>query len=96
MLQRACSIGMSRGLDLDAYPTLADMPGLRPVCFSMQPDVAPVAFRNRGSDPRLRRPARGDARRGPRLSRSGAQNALMTSAPNASSVAGGAKSANHT
>ena len=31
-----------RGLDLDSYPTLADMPGLRPLCFSMQPDVAPV------------------------------------------------------
>ncbi len=48
VLRRACSIGMSRGIDLDAYPTLADMPGLRPLCFSMQPDVAPVAFRNRG------------------------------------------------
>jgi len=48
VLRRAWSIGMSRGLDLDQYDTLADMPGLRPVCFSMQPDVAPVAFRNRG------------------------------------------------
>jgi len=48
VLRRACSIGMSRGLDLDQYPTLADMPGLRPVCFSMQPERAPVAFRNRG------------------------------------------------
>jgi hypothetical protein len=48
VLRRACSIGMSRGLDLDAYPTLADMPGLRPLCYSMQPQVAPVAFRNRG------------------------------------------------
>jgi hypothetical protein len=48
VLKRACSIGMSRGIDLDSYPTLADMPGLSPVCFSMQPQRAPVAFRNRG------------------------------------------------
>jgi hypothetical protein len=48
VLKRAISIGMSRGLDLDSYPTLADMPGLRPVCWSMQPERAPVAFRNRG------------------------------------------------
>jgi hypothetical protein len=48
VLRRACSIGMSRGIDLDSYPTLADMPGLSPVCWSMQPERAPVAFRNRG------------------------------------------------
>jgi hypothetical protein len=48
VLKRACSIGMSRGLDLDSYPTLADMPGLSPLCWSMQPERAPVAFRNRG------------------------------------------------
>jgi hypothetical protein len=48
VLRRACTIGMSRGLDLDQYRTLADMPGLRPVCWSMQPERAPVAFRNRG------------------------------------------------
>jgi len=48
VLRRASSIGMSRGLDLDQYPTLADMPGLRPLCFSMQAARAPVAFRNRG------------------------------------------------
>jgi hypothetical protein len=48
VLRRACGIGMSRGIDLDSYPTLADMPGLRPVCYSMQPERAPVAFRNRG------------------------------------------------
>ncbi len=48
VLKRACSIGMSRGMDLDSYPTLADMPGLRPVCWSMQPERAPVARRNRG------------------------------------------------
>ena len=48
VLRRACSIGMSRGMDLDQYPTLADMPGLSPVCWSMQPERAPVAFRNRG------------------------------------------------
>jgi hypothetical protein len=48
VLRRACSIGMSRGIDLDSYPTLADMPGLSPLCYSMQPERAPVAFRNRG------------------------------------------------
>jgi hypothetical protein len=48
VLKRACSIGMSRGMDLDSYATLADMPGLSPVCWSMQPERAPVAFRNRG------------------------------------------------
>lgn len=48
VLKRACAIGMSRGIDLDSYPTLADMPGLSPVCYSMQPQRAPVAFRNRG------------------------------------------------
>jgi hypothetical protein len=48
VLKRAISIGMSRGIDLDSYPTLADMPGLSPVCWSMQPERAPVAFRNRG------------------------------------------------
>jgi hypothetical protein len=48
VLKRACSIGMSRGMDLDRYPTLADMPGVSPVCWSMQPERAPVAFRNRG------------------------------------------------
>jgi hypothetical protein len=48
VLKRAISIGMSRGIDLDSYPTLADMPGLRPVCWSMQPERAPVAVRNRG------------------------------------------------
>ena len=48
VLKRACSIGMSRGIDLDSYPTLADMPGLSPVCWSMQPERAPVAVRNRG------------------------------------------------
>jgi hypothetical protein len=48
VLKRALSIGMSRGIDLDSYPTLADMPGLSPRCWSMQPERAPVAFRNRG------------------------------------------------
>jgi hypothetical protein len=48
VLRRACMIGMSRGMDLDQYDTLADMPGVSPVCWSMQPERAPVAFRNRG------------------------------------------------
>lgn len=48
VLRRAIGIGMSRGIDLDSYPTLADMPGLNPVCWSMQPERAPIALRNRG------------------------------------------------
>ena len=48
VLKRAMGIGMSRGIDLDSYPTLADMPGLSARCWSMQPERAPVAFRNRG------------------------------------------------
>ena len=72
------------------------MPGLRPLCFSMQPDVAPVAFRNRG----LIRDYddRPDAMlaEGPPEPRTDGQSALMTSAPKASSVAGEAKSANQT
>jgi hypothetical protein len=47
VLRRACSIGLSRGLDLDQYDTLAQLPELPPVCYSMQPERAPVAFRNR-------------------------------------------------
>ena len=92
VLKRACSIGMSRGIDLDSYPTLADMPGLSPrvlvdaarACTGGAPQPRP--------HPRLRRAARGDARRGPPA----APDDEMTSAPNASSVAVGAKSVNHT
>ena len=45
-----CDIGMGRGMDLEAIAVgekpAATMSG---VCYSMQPTVMPVAFRNRGS-----------------------------------------------
>jgi hypothetical protein len=50
VLRRACEIGMGRGMDLEAYDSAARLgPMMGPVCYSMQPTVAPVAFRNRGS-----------------------------------------------
>jgi hypothetical protein len=48
VLKRASLIGLSRGLDLDRYATLAEMPGVVPVCWSQQPERAPVAFRVKG------------------------------------------------
>ncbi len=49
-LRRACDIGMGRGMALDAVPVAADLPSsMAGVCHSMQPDVAPGAFRNVGS-----------------------------------------------
>jgi hypothetical protein len=48
VLKRASLIGLSRGLDLDRYANLAEMPGVAPVCFSQQPERAPVAFRVKG------------------------------------------------
>jgi hypothetical protein len=50
VLRRACEIGMGRGMDLEAYDSAAELgPLMGPVCYTMQRDVAPVAFRNRGS-----------------------------------------------
>jgi hypothetical protein len=50
VLRRACDIGMGRGMPLDDVPVAADLPGsMRGVCHSLQPEVAPVAFRNVGS-----------------------------------------------
>jgi hypothetical protein len=48
VLKRASLIGLSRGLDLDRYANLAEMPGVAPVCWSQQPERAPVAFRVKG------------------------------------------------
>jgi hypothetical protein len=48
VLTRASLIGLSRGLDLDRYATIADMPGVAPVCWTQQAERAPVAFRVRG------------------------------------------------
>jgi hypothetical protein len=50
VLRRACEIGMGRGMDLEAVDSAAELgPLMGPVCYTMQPTVAPVAFRNRGS-----------------------------------------------
>jgi hypothetical protein len=49
-LRRASDIGMGRGMDLDAVPVAAELPGsMAAVCYSMQPGVVEVAFRHRGS-----------------------------------------------
>jgi Protein of unknown function (DUF2889) len=50
VLRRACEIGMGRGMDLEAYDSAAELgPMMGGVCYTMQPSVMPVAFRNRGS-----------------------------------------------
>jgi hypothetical protein len=50
VLRRACDIGMGRGMDLEAIGVGEELDGImRGVCYSMQPSVSPVAFRNRGS-----------------------------------------------
>jgi hypothetical protein len=50
VLRRACEIGMGRGMDLEAYDSADELgPIMGPVCYTMQPSVIPVAFRNRGS-----------------------------------------------
>ena len=50
VLRRALDIGMGRGMDLDPVPNaqaIAEMVG--PVCFSFQPERAPVALRMKGT-----------------------------------------------
>jgi hypothetical protein len=50
VLRRASDIGMGRGMPLDDIPVAAQLPAsMRGVCHSLQPEVAPVAFRNVGS-----------------------------------------------
>jgi hypothetical protein len=50
VLRRACDIGMGRGMDLEAIDVSEQLAGIMSgVCYSMQPSVMPVAFRNRGS-----------------------------------------------
>lgn len=50
VLRRACDIGMGRAMDLEAIDCAAELAGLMAgICYSMQPEVMPVAFRNRGS-----------------------------------------------
>ena len=50
VLRRASDIGMGRGMPLDDIPVASQLPGsMRGVCHSLQPEVAPVAFRHVGS-----------------------------------------------
>jgi Protein of unknown function (DUF2889) len=50
VLRRASDIGMGRGMPLDDIPVASQLPGsMRGVCHTLQPEVAPVAFRNVGS-----------------------------------------------
>lgn len=50
VLRRACDIGMGRGMDLEGYRTAAELADLMTgVCFTMQPDVMPVAIREIGA-----------------------------------------------
>jgi hypothetical protein len=50
VLRRSCDIGMGRGMDLEAIPVALELGEIMTgICYSMQPDVMPVAFRNKGS-----------------------------------------------
>jgi hypothetical protein len=50
VLRRACDIGMGRGMDLEAVGAASELDAIMSgICYSMQPSVSPVAFRNRGS-----------------------------------------------
>jgi len=50
VLRRACDIGMGRGMDLEGYRTAEELADIMTgVCYSMQPAIMPVAFRNIGS-----------------------------------------------
>jgi hypothetical protein len=49
VLRRACHIGRSRGVDLDAFATAADIHDADHSCFTYRPDVASRALRVVGS-----------------------------------------------
>jgi hypothetical protein len=50
VLRRSCDIGMGRGMPLEAIPVALELGEIMSgVCYSMQPEVMPVAFRNLGS-----------------------------------------------
>jgi hypothetical protein len=50
VLRRACDIGMGRGMDLDGFGRAAEVGEQQyGICYTMQPDVMPVALRNRAS-----------------------------------------------
>jgi Protein of unknown function (DUF2889) len=50
VLRRACDIGMGRGMNLEGYRSAAELADIMTgVCYTMQPEIMPVAFRNIGS-----------------------------------------------
>jgi hypothetical protein len=50
VLRRACDIGMGRGMDLEAIPVASELASIMSgICYSMQPEIMPVAFRARGT-----------------------------------------------
>ncbi len=50
ILRRACDIGMGRAMDLEAIDAAEELGSIMTgVCYSMQPDTMPVAFRARGT-----------------------------------------------
>jgi Protein of unknown function (DUF2889) len=50
VLRRACDIGMGRGMDLEGYRSAEELAGIMTgVCYTMQPEIMPVAIRNIGS-----------------------------------------------
>jgi hypothetical protein len=50
VLRRSCDIAMGRTMDLEAIDCAIELgPIMTGVCYSMQPEIMPVAFRNRGS-----------------------------------------------
>ncbi len=50
VLRRACDIGLGRGMSFDQYETLSDIAAGRPgVCYSWDPERAPVAIRRKRS-----------------------------------------------
>lgn len=50
VLRRACDIGMGRGMDLEGLDSAQELAGIMTgVCYTMQPEIMPVAFRQRGT-----------------------------------------------
>ena len=96
VLKRASLIGLSRGLDLDRYATIADMPGVAPGVLDAAARARARGVPGEGHDPRPRPRSRLDAGERAALSRSGLRPSPMTCSPNAARVSGFAKSENHT
>jgi hypothetical protein len=56
VLRRACSIGVSRGLDPDVYTSATELRGPANSCYTFRPEVTLVARRTRGSARRTEEP----------------------------------------